>query len=100
MIWNWGWVWKSITVNNAKVGFRLYNDADGSIPGSVTIMDSVFTNIAESAIEMVVSKDVVDSGFTGLILDNVNLRAKIQDHWSSAQILAAGYYKSVRILSF
>ncbi|KAK0102135.1 hypothetical protein ONS96_006099 [Cadophora gregata f. sp. sojae] len=93
MIWNWGWVWKSITVNNAKVGFRLYNDADGSIPGSVTIMDSVFSNIAESAIEMAVSKDVVDSGFTGLVLDNVRLGAKIKDHWSSAQILAAGYYK-------
>ncbi|ORY15484.1 pectate lyase superfamily protein-domain-containing protein [Clohesyomyces aquaticus] len=94
LIWDWGWVWKSITVNNAQVGFRLYNDADGSIPGSVTIMDSTFSNIRESAIEMAVSKDVRDSGFTGLILDNVNLGAKIKDHWSTAQILAPGYYKS------
>ncbi|KAM3488011.1 hypothetical protein MY3957_008710 [Beauveria namnaoensis] len=30
LIWNWGWVSKSITVRNAKVGFRLYND-DASI---------------------------------------------------------------------
>ncbi|KAI0509476.1 pectate lyase superfamily protein-domain-containing protein [Xylaria bambusicola] len=93
LIWNWGWVWKSIKVNNAQVGFRLYDDG-GPIPGSVTIMDSIFTNIKGSAIEMAVPKDVRDSGFTGLVLDNVNLGGKIQDHWSSQVILPAGYYKS------
>ncbi|KAK5630292.1 hypothetical protein RRF57_006007 [Xylaria bambusicola] len=93
LIWNWGWVWKSITVNNAQVGFRLYDDG-GPIPGSITIMDSTFTNIKGSAIEMAVPKDVRDSGFTGLILDNVNLGGKIQDHWSSQVILPAGYYKT------
>lgn len=86
-------------MNNAKVGFQLYNGADGSISGSVTIMDSVFGNIVESAIEIAVSKDVADSGFTGLIIYNVHIAAKIKDLWSSAQILAAGYFKSVRILS-
>ncbi|KAK4031703.1 putative LysM domain-containing protein [Parachaetomium inaequale] len=94
MIWNWGWVWKSITVNNAQVGFRLYNDGNGAIPGSVTIVDSTFNNIRESSIEMAVPVDVRDSGFTGLVLDNVNLGAKIKDHWSSNSILAAGYYKN------
>lgn len=95
MIWNWGWVWKSITVNNAQVGFRLYNDGNGAIPGSVTIVDSTFSNIRESAIEMAVPVDVRDSGFTGLVLDNVNLGGKIKDHWSPNTILAAGYYKNV-----
>ncbi|TGJ81258.1 hypothetical protein E0Z10_g7506 [Xylaria hypoxylon] len=93
VIWDWGWVWKSITVNNAQVGFRLYND-NGQIPGSVTIVDSTFTNIKGSAIEMAVSVDARDSGFTGLVLDNVNLGGKIQDHFSSRVILAAGYYKN------
>jgi len=95
MIWNWGWVWKSITVNNAQVGFRLYNDGNGAIPGSVTIVDSTFSNIRESAIEMAVPVDVRESGFTGLVLDNVNLGGKIKDHWSPNVILAAGYYKNV-----
>lgn len=94
LIWDWGWVWKSIIVNNAQVGFRLY-DNGGQIPGSITIMDSTLSNIRESAIEMAVPVDVRDSGFTGLILDNVNLGGKIQDHWSSKVILAAGYYKNV-----
>lgn len=88
-------MWKSITINNAKVGFRLYNDGNGGLPGSATIVDSVFSNIQESAIEMAVPVDVRDSGFTGLILDNVNLGGKIKDHWSTNTILAAGYYKYV-----
>ncbi|KAI0466139.1 glycoside hydrolase family 55 protein [Xylaria cf. heliscus] len=94
LIWDWGWVWKSITVNNAKVGFRLYNDGDQTNFGSVTIVDSTFTNIQDSAIEMAQPVDARDSGFTGLILDNVNLGAKVQDHWSSTVILPAGYYKN------
>jgi len=83
-------------VNGAQVGFRLYNDANGQIPGAATIVDSTFSNIRDSAIEMAVPVDVRDSGFTGLVLDNVNLGGKIKDHWSSNVILAAGYYKSVR----
>ncbi|GAW24601.1 hypothetical protein ANO14919_141920 [Xylariales sp. No.14919] len=94
IIWDWGWVWKSITVNNAQVGFRLYNDGNNQVPGSVTIVDSTFSNIRDSAIEMAVPVDTLNSGFTGLVLDNVNLGAKIQDHWSSKVILAAGYYKN------
>lgn len=99
LIWDWGWVWKSITINNAKVGFRLYNDAGGQIPGSVTIVDSTFSNIKDYAIEMAVPVDVRDSGFTGLILDNVNLGGSIKDHWSSNKILSSGYYKNVGVIS-
>jgi hypothetical protein len=100
VIWDWGWVWKSIMVDGAQVGFRLYNDANGQIPGSVTIVDSVFSNIGEHAIEMAVPVDVVDSGFTGLVLDNVNLGGGIKDHWSDNQILPEGYYKSVSLRVF
>jgi hypothetical protein len=88
-------VWKSITVKNAKVGFRLYNDANRQIPGSVTIIDSVFSGTESFAIEMAVPADVVDSGFTGLVLDNVRLDRPIKDHWSDNLILSSGYYKSV-----
>ncbi|KAI0457369.1 pectate lyase superfamily protein-domain-containing protein [Xylaria acuta] len=94
LIWDWGWVWKSISVNNAQVGFRLYNDGDSTSFGAVTIVDSTFSNIRDSAIEMGAPVDKRDAGFTGLILDNVNLGAKVQDHWSSSEILPAGYYKN------
>ena len=47
-------MWKSITVNNAQVVFRLYNDGNGKIPGSVTIVDFPFSIVQESAIEMAV----------------------------------------------
>ncbi|KAI8950578.1 pectate lyase superfamily protein-domain-containing protein [Xylaria longipes] len=94
LIWDWGWVWKSIQVNNAQVGFRLYNDGDKTSFGAVTIVDSTFSNIRDSAIEMAAAVDKRDSGFTGLVLDNVNLGAKVQDHWSSTVILPAGYYKN------
>ncbi|KAI0441992.1 pectate lyase superfamily protein-domain-containing protein [Xylaria telfairii] len=94
LIWDWGWVWKSIKVNGAQVGFRLYNDGDKTSFGSVTIVDSTFTNIRDSAIEMAQPVDQRNVGFTGLVLDNVNLGGKVQDHWSSAVILPAGYYKN------
>ncbi|GIJ92325.1 hypothetical protein Asppvi_011306 [Aspergillus pseudoviridinutans] len=75
VIWDWGWVWKSITVKNTKVGFRLYNDANGQISGSVTIINSVFSSTESFTIEMAVPVNVMDSGFTGLVLDNVTIFA-------------------------
>ncbi|KAL2131840.1 hypothetical protein VTI74DRAFT_4554 [Chaetomium olivicolor] len=51
-------------------------------------------NIREYSIKMAVPVDVRDSGFTGLVLDNVNLEGKIKDHWSSNVILEPGYYKN------
>ncbi|KAJ6440015.1 LysM domain-containing protein [Purpureocillium lavendulum] len=74
LLWDWGWVWKFITVSNAKVGFRLYNNEGGMLPGSVT-----------------------DTGFTGLVLDNVNLGGQVKDHGRSNQILKAGYFKNYYI---
>ncbi|KAM3451968.1 hypothetical protein NHJ6243_009470 [Beauveria neobassiana] len=93
LIWNWGWVWKSITVRNAKVGSRLYNDVSNEIPGSATFLDSMFSDIKEASIEMATPQDKMDSGFTGLVLDNVKLAAPIKDYSSSKQILDSGYYR-------
>ncbi|KAM3538771.1 hypothetical protein ARSEF1564_008314 [Beauveria bassiana] len=93
LIWSWGWVWKSITVRNAKVGFRLYNDVSNEIPGSATFLDSMFSDIKEASIEMATPQDKMDSGFTGLVLDNVKLAAPIKDYSSSKQILDSGYYR-------
>ncbi len=48
---------------------------------------------------MATPQDKMDSGFTGLVLDNVNLGAPIKDNSNSKQILASGYYKYVSHLA-
>ncbi|OAA55282.1 Pectin lyase fold/virulence factor [Niveomyces insectorum RCEF 264] len=73
IIWDWGWVWKSVTVNNADVGFRLINDDGSGNVGSVSFVDSTFSDIKTSAIVMAAPADKPGSASTGLILDNVNL---------------------------
>lgn len=91
--WDWGWVWKSVTVNGANIGFQLINpDGSGNI-GSVSFIDSTFSNIGTSAIVMASPSDNPGSGATGLILDNVNLEGRIADN-SGNQLAASGYYKS------
>lgn len=98
IIWDWGWVWKNIVVNKAKVGFRLYNDADKSLPGSITLVDTVFSGTGSVAIEMATPAETKDAGFTGLVLDNVRLDAKINDPFTNKQILASGDYKYVSLV--
>ena len=50
MLWNWGWVYKSITVENSNEGFRLVSpDGSGSI-GSVSFVDSTFTGTKKAII--------------------------------------------------
>ena len=44
-IWNWGWTYKSITINNCQVGLDMTNGGSAAqAVGSVTWLDSTFTN--------------------------------------------------------
>lgn len=95
LIWDWGWLWKKITVKNVKVGFRLYNDANQEIPGSATFVDSVFENIGDAAILMESPADGQDKGFTGLVLDNVKLGGAVRDKDSNKEIIPIGYHEHV-----
>lgn len=45
VIWDWGWVWKSVNMTNVGVGFRFVPDFDDGSVGSSVIMDSSFTNV-------------------------------------------------------
>jgi hypothetical protein len=96
MNWDWGWVWKSLVVKNADVGFNLVGDAGGGIVGSISFVDSTFSNIGKAAIIMTTPKDGSQATATGLILDNVNLGGKILDA-SGNQILGTGYHKHVSV---
>jgi hypothetical protein len=96
IIWDWGWVWKSTTIDGADVGFRLMGENGTGNIGSVSFMDSTFSNIKTSAIVMNTPADKPGTGSTGLVLDNVNLGGRIVDS-GGKQILGSGYYKNVSL---
>ncbi|KAH8714014.1 putative glucan endo-1,3-beta-glucosidase [Beauveria bassiana] len=58
----------------------------------------MFSDIKEASIEMATPQDKMDSGFTGLVLDNVKLAAPIKGYSSSKQILDSGYYREASVL--
>jgi hypothetical protein len=95
--WDWGWVWKSLIINDADVGVRLVNEDGEARIGSVAIMDSQFKGIRSSAILLGISpSDQLSSGSTGLVLDNVNIEGPIVDT-AGRKILNTGYYRNFAI---
>lgn len=58
-------------------------------------MDSIFSNIGDAAIEMGAPSDQPDKGFTGLILDNVNMQGIIRERGTSNTLKGAGLLKHV-----
>jgi hypothetical protein len=72
IIWDWAWVWKSVTINNAKTGFLLHNSDNSAPIGSLSILDSKFTNV-KTAVVIDPPNSNPGSGSTGLILSNVAL---------------------------
>jgi hypothetical protein len=95
IIWDWGWVWKGLTIRNAEVGLKLVSDDPNGTIGSVSLMDSTLSSIRNAAIVMAAPVDKPGSKATGLVLDNVNLGGKILDT-AGEQLLGSGYYKNVR----
>jgi hypothetical protein len=76
LIWDWGWVWKSITMNNVGTGFKLVPDstsgaAAGNI-GSASFLDSSFNNV-KTVVQISPPTSTVGSGSTGLVLENIKL---------------------------
>ena len=85
LIWDWGWVWKSITMTNVDVGFRLLGEGteasgktkrqmdpteeEGDI-GSASFYDSSFTNVGTAVLIAPPSSDP-GVGSTGIIIENV-----------------------------
>ncbi|KAK4203018.1 pectate lyase superfamily protein-domain-containing protein [Triangularia verruculosa] len=83
VIWDWGWVWKSITMTDVGVGFRLLqddkkatkrqtvqgNNATGNI-GSASFIDSTFRNV-KTVVLIAPPNKTPGSGSTGVIVENV-----------------------------
>jgi hypothetical protein len=88
VIWDWGWVWKSITMSNVDIGFRLLRETtsastkrqtvpdkggEGNI-GSASFIDSTFQNVG-TAILIAPPSSKPGSGSTGVVVENVNFQA-------------------------
>ncbi|RFU75893.1 pectin lyase fold virulence factor [Trichoderma arundinaceum] len=90
IIWDWGWVWKSITMTNVDVGFRLLPETKttsknprfkrqaggnnvGHI-GSATFIDSSFSNVG-TAVLIAPPDSKTGSGSTGIVVENVDFQA-------------------------
>ncbi len=71
VIWDWGWVWKSITMTNVGTGFKLLPDVgqSGHI-GSASFLDSSFTTVV-TVVEIGGVSATPGSGTTGIIMENV-----------------------------
>lgn len=72
VIWDWGWVWKSINMTNVNVGFKLVPDEGTGNIGSVSILDSSFTNVG-TAVVIAPPTSSPGTGSTGIVLENVAL---------------------------
>lgn len=42
MLWDWGWTWKSLSINGASVGIQVANSQPG---GSIVVLDSLMMNV-------------------------------------------------------
>ncbi|KAL2850737.1 pectate lyase superfamily protein-domain-containing protein [Aspergillus pseudoustus] len=90
IIWDWGWVWKSLRIQGGEVGIRLVNpDGNGKI-GSVSFIDFQITGVTTAIIASPASSSP-GSGTTGLILDNTRIGAPIVDT-ADRTYLGAGYF--------
>ncbi|KAH7027557.1 pectate lyase superfamily protein-domain-containing protein [Microdochium trichocladiopsis] len=72
VIWDWGWVWRSITMNNVGTGFKLVGDGGVGNIGSASIMDSSFTNV-QTMVTLNPITATPGQGSTGLVLENLAL---------------------------
>ncbi|KAI1452083.1 glycoside hydrolase family 55 protein [Annulohypoxylon moriforme] len=82
VIWDWGWIWKSVTMSNVDVGFKLTSDDGSGNIGSVSIIDSSFSNVGTAAVVISPPSSETASGSTGVVLENVALSgvaATVQD---------------------
>ena len=90
-IWDWGWTYKSINVNNCTTGIDMSNGGSSSqAVGSVTLLDSSFTN---TKVGIITARSSSSSPPTGgsLSIENValnNVPVAVQYGPSKATYLA------------
>ncbi|CAJ2505526.1 Uu.00g129200.m01.CDS01 [Anthostomella pinea] len=101
-IWDWGWTYKSISVNNCTVGLDMASrDPSNEAVGSVTFFDSSFTN---TKIAFNISRNAITQPSSGgsLAIENVSLKnvALAIQHGPSRLPILAGTTGSTTIASW
>ncbi|KAK5017179.1 hypothetical protein LTR39_001690, partial [Cryomyces antarcticus] len=91
MNWNWAWTFKSVFINNCKVGLDMANNPPNQTVGSVLLLDSKITGTPIGVNSSFSSTSVPETGGT-LILDNVDFTgcATAVQSSSGSTILAGG----------
>ncbi|KAH8648707.1 pectate lyase superfamily protein-domain-containing protein [Xylariales sp. PMI_506] len=95
LIWDWGWIWREITIIGSQTGISLLSEDGVHHTGSLLVQDSTFSNTA-TAILTFPPVAVKDAGTTGITLDNVEflgVTAAIADN--SGKVWLAGSVGSV-----
>ena len=83
MNWNWLWTFKSLTVNNCKLGIDMAQGGNDQSVGSVLIQDSTFINTPNAINTSRTDSSAPAAGGT-LIIDNVDFSG------SSAAVVGTG----------
>ncbi|KAI4288633.1 MAG: hypothetical protein L6R35_002101 [Caloplaca aegaea] len=71
MNWNWLWTFKSLSINNCKLGINMANGGNNQTVGSILIQDSTFSNTPKGINTSRTDSTVPATGGT-LIIDNVD----------------------------
>ncbi len=72
-LWDWGWTYTGLTINNCKTGIDMTANDNGKInTGSVTLIDSTFTNVPTGILTGWTTSSTPDTAGS-LILENVVL---------------------------
>jgi glucan 1,3-beta-glucosidase len=71
-IWDWGWTYVGLTLNNCTVGLAFQGSETAAEVGGVTILDSTITNV-ETFVSVTWSTTATPAGANGLILENIVL---------------------------
>jgi hypothetical protein len=91
MNWNWLWTFKSVSINNCKVGIDMANSPSNQTVGSVVLQDSKISN-TPVGINSSFTMDSIPAGGGTLLLDNVDFTGSQTAVMSStgSTILAGG----------
>ena len=93
-IWNWGWTYKSLSINNCQVGIDMTNNnANPLTVGSVTLLDSTFTNTGVAVLTNRVGGTSKPATADSLIIENVvlsNTPIAVKLRTTGATLLAGG----------
>ncbi|KAK3372240.1 pectate lyase superfamily protein-domain-containing protein [Podospora didyma] len=65
-IWNWGWTYKSLSINNCEIGINMTSDV-----GSVVLLDSQFFNVSKALVTGRSCGKTNTTGKGSLMVENV-----------------------------